>query len=422
LEAPLDVLVRFHEVALKGKNQPRFVKQLVDNVCRATVGLGVKRVWAGRMVIRMSLQRDADWQPVRERVEQVFGAVKFALAHRIAFDYDAIADKVAELVDEREFATFRISAHRADKRFPVSSKDMNIRLGDLVRERSGARVDLKHADLDVHVEVLPGEAFVYTDAYRGNGGLPVGTAGRVAVLMSGGIDSPVATWRMMRRGCTATLIHFHSFPLVEGRSREKARELAEKLNAYQYDTRLYLVPFADVQQRIILSVPGPLRVVAYRRFMVRIAEAIGRREGARALVTGESLGQVGSQTLPNIATVDEVAGMPILRPLVGMDKSEIIEQAEAIGTYETSILPDEDCCTLFVPKSPSTAVRSEQIVAFERELDVAALVADAVEGAELVEYHAPVAEVGPYHADTRTVRRTGGHRRAEERKQGAGSW
>ena len=159
-------------------------------------------------------------------------------------------------------------------------------------------------------------------------------------MMSGGIDSPVAAWRMMRRGCKAVLVHFHSFPLVEGRSRDKAKELAESLNGWQYDTRLHLVPFADVQRRVILEVPGPLRVIAYRRFMVRIAEAIAVREGAQALVTGESLGQVGSQTLRNIATVDEAASMPILRPLVGMDKSEIIAQAEAIGTFETSIQPD----------------------------------------------------------------------------------
>ena len=386
---PRDVLIRFHEIGLKGRNRPMFIKQLVDNVRRATIGTGVSRVWSGRMIVRMSLDENADWEAVRDRVSRVFGAVKFAPAHRVALDYDAIAEAVAGVADEREFKTFRITAHRADKRFPMTTRDLNVRLGDLVRERSGARVDLKNAELDVHVETMANEAFVYADEFRACGGLPVGTAGRVVVLMSGGIDSPVATWRMMKRGCRATLVHFHSFPLVEGRSREKARELAEILNAYQYDTRLLLVPFADVQKRIILTVPGPLRVVAYRRFMVRIAEAIALREGARALITGESLGQVGSQTLPNIATVDEVASMPILRPLVGMDKQEIIEQAEAIGTFETSILPDEDCCTLFVPKSPSTAVRAEEIAAYEEEMDVGEMVAAAVEAAELVEYHMP---------------------------------
>ena len=291
--------------------------------------------------------------------------------------------------DEREFASFRITAHRADKRFPVKSNEMNVRLGAMVARRSGARVDLRTPEVEIKIDVLPEDAFVWADEYPAAGGLPVGTAGRVAVLMSGGIDSPVATWRMMRRGCKATLVHFHSFPLVEGRSREKAQELAERLNAFQYDTRLFLVPFAEVQQRVILTVPGPLRVVAYRRFMVRIAETIARREGAKALVTGESLGQVGSQTLINMATVDEAAKMPVLRPLVGMDKQEIIEQAMDIGTFETSILPDEDCCTLFVPRSPSTAVRIDDISERERNLDVDELVAGAVKAAELVEFHMP---------------------------------
>jgi thiamine biosynthesis protein ThiI len=206
---------------------------------------------------------------------------------------------------------------------------------------------------------------------------------------------------MLKRGCRATLVHFHSFPLVEGRSREKAKELAEKLNAFQYDTRLLMVPFADLQQRLIVSVPGPLRVVAYRRFMVRIAEVLARREGAGALVTGESLGQVSSQTLQNIAIVGEVAGLPILRQLVGMDKQEIIKQAEQIGTFETSILPDEDCCTLFVPRSPSTAVRPEEIARAEAGLDVAGLVAAAADAAEQMEYHTPLATAARAPSETR---------------------
>lgn len=389
MEPARDVLVRFHEIALKGKNHGLFVGQLVDNLRRATVGLGVERVWSGRMIVRLSLEPGAAWEPVRERIARVFGAVKFSLAYRVPKDFDAISAAVMETAAGREFGTFRISANRGDKRFGMSSMEMNVRLGDLVREQSGASVDLKRPELDLHVEILPDDAYVYAEGGRGAGGLPVGTAGKVAVLMSGGIDSPVATWRMMRRGCTATLVHFHSFPLVEGRSREKARELAEKLNTYQYDTRLFLVPFAEAQRSIILSVPGPLRVVAYRRFMIRIAEAIAKREGVRALVTGESLGQVGSQTLINMATVDEAAKMPVLRPLVGMDKQEIIEQAIDIGTFETSILPDEDCCTLFVPRSPSTAVRIDDISERERNLDVDELVAGAVKAAELVEFHMP---------------------------------
>ena len=389
MQQPRDVLVRFHEIGLKGKNQPMFVRRLVENLERATAGLGVERVWATRMLVRMRLAPEADWDAVRARAATVFGAVKFSIAARTEPAYENISALLSETADARSFDTFRISANRTDKTFPLTSHDLNVRLGDEIREATGARVNLSRPEADFRVEVGRDDAFVYADDYRGAGGLPVGTGGKVAVMMSGGIDSPVAAWRMMRRGCKAVLVHFHSFPLVEGRSRDKAKELAESLNGWQYDTRLHLVPFADVQRRVILEVPGPLRVIAYRRFMVRIAEAIAIREGAQALVTGESLGQVGSQTLRNIATVDEAASMPILRPLVGMDKSEIIAQAEAIGTFETSIQPDEDCCTLFVPRSPATAVRPGQIAEHEARLDVPALVAEAAAAAELFEYHAP---------------------------------
>ena len=390
MQQPRDVLVRFHEIGLKGKNQPMFVRRLVDNLERATAGLGVERVWATRMMVRMRLAPEADWEAVRARTATVFGAVKFSLAARTEPAYDAVSTLLHETAQARSFSTFRISANRTDKTFPLTSHDLNVRLGDEIREATGARVNLAHPEADFRVVVGRDDAFVYADDYRGAGGLPVGTGGKVAVMMSGGIDSPVAAWRMMRRGCKAVLVHFHAFPLVEGRSRDKAKELAESLNAWQYDTRLHLVPFADVQRRVILEVPGPLRVIAYRRFMVRIAEAIAVREGAQALVTGESLGQVGSQTLRNIATVDEAASMPILRPLVGLDKSEIIDQAQVIGTYETSILPDEDCCTLFVPRSPATAVKPEQIAEHEAKLDVVALVAEAAGAAEVFEYHAAV--------------------------------
>ncbi len=389
MQQPRDVLVRFHEIGLKGKNQPMFVRRLVENLERATTGLGVERVWATRMLVRMRLAPEADWESVRARTATVFGAVKFSLAARTEPEYAHISALLGETAGARSFDTFRISANRTDKTFPLTSHDLNVRLGDEIREATGARVDLAHPEADFRVVVGRDDAFVYADDYRGAGGLPVGTGGKVAVMMSGGIDSPVAAWRMMRRGCKAVLVHFHAFPLVEGRSRDKAKELAESLNAWQYDTRLHLVPFADVQRRVILEVPGPLRVIAYRRFMVRIAEAIAAREGAQALVTGESLGQVGSQTLRNIATVDEAASMPILRPLVGLDKSEIIDQAQAIGTYETSILPDEDCCTLFVPRSPATAVRPEQIAEHEARLDVPALVSEAAAVAKVFEYHAP---------------------------------
>ena len=382
------MLIRFHEIALKGKNRPVFVNALVAGIRRGTAGLGVRRVWSGHMLVCLSLEPDAEWDRVRARLATVSGIAKFSLVYRVPFNYPAIEAMVLELTESLEFDTFRISARRADKRFPLTSRELNVRLGRAVQDRSGARVDLTRPGLEVHVEVLPSEVFVYTEDEAGPGGLPVGSGGRTVTLMSGGIDSPVAAWRMVHRGCRTTLVHFHSFPLVEGRSREKARELAEVLTDYQYDTRLYLVPFAELQKRVVLGVPAPLRVVVYRRFMLRIAEAIARKEGAMALVTGESLGQVSSQTLRNIATIEQAVQTPVLRPLVGMDKQEIIGQAQRIGTYDISILPDEDCCSLFVPKSPSTRATVEQVEPLEAELDVEALVDQAVAAAEVAEYHA----------------------------------
>lgn len=390
MNEPRDVLIRVHEIALKGRNRPMFVAALARNLQRATNGLGVRRVWATQMAVRVELEPGADWGAVKRRIGTVAGVAKFSAAYRTTADFDAIAALVREVTRDRRFATFRISARRADKRFPLTSQQLDERLGDQVRMESGAHVDLTHAELDVRVDVRSQEAFVYTDDEPGPGGLPVGTGGHVVALMSGGIDSPVAAWRMTHRGCRVTLVHFHSFPLVEGRSREKARELAEVLTGYQYDTRLYLVPFAPVQQQIVLSVPPPERVVLYRRFMVRIAEAIARRDDAKALVTGESLGQVGSQTLTNIATVDAAATLPVLRPLVAMDKQEIVREAQRIGTFDLSILPDEDCCQLFVPKSPSTAVGLRTAERMEAALPVADLVAQAVAAAEVREWHAPM--------------------------------
>ena len=231
------------------------------------------------------------------------------------------------------------------------------------------------------MEVLPDEAFVYAGRTPGPGGLPVGTSGVVAALLSGGIDSPVAAWRMMKRGCRVVFVHFHSVPYLPATSQAKARALAERLTAWQYESCLCLVPLGEIQREVVLSVPPPLRVVVYRRLMVRIAEALGRRHGAQALVSGESLGQVASQTLTNLARINEAAGVPLLRPLIGMDKLEITAEAKHLGTYEISIEPDADCCTLFTPRHPSTGVSSSELTRAESRLDMARLVSQGCEGA-----------------------------------------
>jgi len=261
--------------------------------------------------------------------------------------------------------------------------------GRRVLEDVGCRVDLAEPDLTIHIEILFKDAFVYADKRTGAGGLPVGVSGTVATLLSGGIDSPVAALRMMRRGCKSVLVHFHSYPMTTAASQEKAVRLTEILNEYQFTSRLHLVPFLETQRRIQTSTPPQYRVVLYRRFMMRIAEAIARREGAAALVTGESLGQVASQTLENIAAIEAVAGLPVLRPLIGTDKQEIIEESRKAGLYDVSILPDEDCCSLLVPRRPVTRSEPAELEALEAGLDVAGLVESSLERSYLRRFGGP---------------------------------
>jgi thiamine biosynthesis protein ThiI len=273
---------------------------------------------------------------------------------------------------------------------------LNRELGAFVLERvrgQGVRVDLDEPETEIRVEVLPSETFVYADPVPGPGGLPVGASGTVAALLSGGIDSPVAAWRMMKRGCRVVFVHFHSVPYLPPTSQAKARALVERLTEWQYRSQLFLTPLGEIQREVVLAVPPPLRVIVYRRMMVRIAEALARSVGAQALVTGESLGQVASQTLTNICRVDEVAGLPILRPLIGMDKLEITAEAQRLQTFETSIEPDADCCSLFVPPHPSTRVASHEIQAAEAKLDLGRLIRLGVEGAQAETFEFPRARL-----------------------------
>src|SRR2546427_9386870 len=387
------IVLRYHEIALKGRNRPFFVRRLVENVERATAGLPVGRVRRASARLLLPLADAAAWPAVRERLARMFGVVNFALANQHALATRA-GDPAAELGHLGEaivarlqgvaLPSFRVRTKRSDKRFALTSPEVNAALGRMIQAATGAAVDLDAAALTVAVDILPGRAFLSLEKAPGAAGLPVGASGRVLALLSGGIDSPVAAWRMMRRGCRVDLVHFHSVPFLDRTSQEKARELGWLLAAWGLEADLYLVPFGEVQRQIVAGVGRPLRVVLYRRMMLRIAEAIARRTGAEALVTGESLGQVASQTLANLAVIEAAAGLPVLRPLVGTDKSEITAEAVRIGTFETSTLPDQDCCSLFVPRHPATRAHLADVLAAEERLDVAALVAAAVAGTERV--------------------------------------
>ncbi len=375
------VVIHYQEIALKGKNRPWFVARLVRNLKEATKDLDIQSVHVLPGRIEMVLGPSLAWDAVRDRVANVFGIANFARAGRAPLDVDAIAQEILKDLGPENPPTFRLSARRSDKRFPLTSPQIEREVGGRIKEARGWTVNLDDPALTIHVETLATEAFYFFGKERGAGGLPVGSSGKVACLLSGGIDSPVAAWRMMRRGCRVLFVHFHSYPILSRASQEKARELARSLAHFQYHSRLLLVPFGEIQQRVVLAVAPPLRVVIYRRLMMRIAERIARLNRAQALVTGEVVGQVASQTLENMANIDAVVSMPVLRPLVGMDKEEIMAEAQRLGTYAISIIPDQDCCTLFTPRHPATKAKRHEVERAEAGLPIDEIVDQAVKAA-----------------------------------------
>ena len=388
-------IIHYHELALKGRNRPFFEQRLARNIRSAVRDVGGKQVDTLQGRIRVILQPDASWPLVRERLARVFGIANFSLAQSAPFDddttrlLDPLKSAIGEAIQDVAFAKFRVSAKRSDKRLPMTSMDVEREIGAHVCQLTGKTVDLRQPDITIHIETLIKDAYYFLHREEGAGGLPLGTSGKVACLLSGGIDSPVAAYRLMKRGCPAVFIHFHGRPYVSRASEEKVRELAELLTRYQSNSRLYLVPFGDIQRQIVLGAPSAFRIVLYRRMMIRIAEELARRERCWALVTGDSLGQVASQTAENISVVEEASGLPILRPLIGMDKLEITQQAQKIGTFQTSIEPDEDCCRLFVPPHPSTRTELDHIHKIERGFDLIALVKQGLDKVELADLTFP---------------------------------
>ena len=386
------VVVHYHEIALKGRNRPWFISRLVRNLRNATADLDVREVRPLMGRIELVLGPSVEWDPIRARLERVFGIANFSRAGRSSLDLDALASAILNDLGEEQASSFRVSARRADKRFPLTSPQIEREVGGRIKLARGWKVDLEHPELTIHLEVLTDDAFYYFGKDRGAGGLPTGVSGRVACLLSGGIDSPVAAYRMMRRGCSVILVHFHSYPIVSRTSQEKVRELAALLTRYQQHSRLYLVAFGEIQRQVVLSVPPPLRVVIYRRLMMRIAQELARASRARALVTGEVIGQVASQTLENMSVIGSVVTLPVFRPLIGMDKDEITVEAQRLGTYPISIVQDEDCCQLFTPRHPATKSRPREVEAAERALPIDEIVGRAVADVVVEEFRFPVVE------------------------------
>ena len=385
------VLVHYSEVALKGKNRPWFIHRLVRNLHMALAGLSVREIRTPVGRIEIVLGREEVLPEVRDRLSRVFGVANYSAAVHVPLDFEGMARAIVDRLPPTDAAkTFRIHVRRADQNYPIPSPVLARDLGSRVWHARGWQVDLDEAELVVSVEIVPGAAYCYIGREPGPGGLPTGTAGRVLALLSGGIDSPLAAWRMMKRGCHVTLVHFHSAPFVSTASQDKVRRLAAVLTRYQLRTRLYLVPFGELQRLVTLGVPGDLRVVVYRRLMLRIAQRLARDARARALVTGDVIGQVASQTLDNMTVIDRATPMTILRPLVGLDKEEIIAQAQKLGTFGISIEPDEDCCTLFTPRHPETHARHTAVVNAEATLPMDEMVKTAAAAAVVEDLSYPV--------------------------------
>ncbi len=347
----------YGEIGVKGKNRRFFEKRLLLNIKRLLPQSEV-RLLRGRVVVFLGEKE------VSDVLRKIPGISYFFNGFVVDSDIDTIRENLLYLAKEEKFNSFRVTVKRSDKSFPISSMELASILGGEIVKETGKRVDLHNPERNFYVEVTEKETYLYFEKIKGVGGLPVGTGGRAVSMLSGGIDSPVSSFRMIKRGMELVFVHFHAYPSTSKRSIEKVESIVKKLSLFQGSCVLYLVPFDNIQKSILVSAQSSLRVLLYRRFMVRIAEKVAEVENAKAIVTGESLGQVASQTVENMIVTGSVTNLPILRPLVGYDKEEIIEEAKKIETYDISILPDDDCCVRFIPKSPRT---KSSIVLLERE-------------------------------------------------------
>ena len=371
-------LVHYGEIGLKGKNRSYFENRLVQNIRRSLKGMGCADVYRIYGRILVPLQPDSDITAIREKLCKVVGIAHFALACVTEQNIEAIQTAALKWIQDRVFETLKVETKRANKSFPMTSPEISAAVGGYLIEHTGARANMRNPDLTCQIEIVENSAYIRVEKIQGIGGLPVGVSGKVLVMLSGGIDSPVAAWRMMRRGAKVIYVHFYSYPYTDKASLEKVKALAQLLAVWNFRTTIYLVPFADIQREIVTKTPAPYRVILYRRYMARIAQRLAKVVKADALVTGESLGQVASQTLGNLRAIEDAVEMPILRPLIGDDKEEIIRLAQQIKTFEISTLPHDDCCSLFVPDHPATNASVESVRAAEMNLEPDALIEQAL--------------------------------------------
>ena len=383
------ILLHYSEIGLKGANRKTFENQLAKNIRRSLQGLidaRINQVY-GRFII--SLPKEFDWQMISQRLKKVVGLAHFALAVQVEQDIEKITRVACEVMRPIRFDSFRVTARRIQKNFPIKSDKIAATVGAAIQAESRARVDLTHPEAVCYIDIVENVALVYAKKIPGVRGLPVGSSEKAVSLLSSGIDSPVASWKIITRGVKLIFVHFHSAPYTSPASINNTKRLVKVLTEYQLSSKLYCIPFLEVQQAIMVNVDPAYRVVLYRRSMLRMAERVAHREKAKALITGESIGQVASQTLTNMQVISEAASLPILRPLSGSDKEEIIRTARHIGTFDISIEPYEDCCSLFVPEHPVTRANMEIVHNAEQNIRLFPLEEQAVKSAEIFRFAFP---------------------------------
>jgi len=393
------ILIHYGEIALKGKNRNFFEAQLIQNIKSQLEAfapgsfINVAKI-SGGILVKLNDTGVKDKVKVEDSLLHTFGIANFSFAASVGQDIEKIKDACWELIKDEEFKTFRVTTQRSNKQYAMSSMEIDRAVGEYVFEKLnekfargesafGGKVSLKNPDCECFIMILDELALVASRKIQGLGGMPVGTGGKAMVLMSGGFDSPVAAWWLLKRGVQLRFAHFHSAPYTSKASIEKVVALTNQLKEYGASTKIFLIPFADVQKEIMLNCPDKFRIILYRRLMLRLAEELARKEKCLALITGDSVGQVASQTLENILAVSEAATLPIFRPLIGMDKEEIMQKARRIGTYDISILPHDDCCTRLMPKKPETRAKLDEVLESEKALDIPRLLQETLAKIEI---------------------------------------
>ena len=382
------ILLKCGEISLKGLNRPKFEQKLADNVAAAIGNLGKFSIKKSQSMLYVEpLEDGIDMQEAVSRLKKVFGIANICPAVRCAKDMESIKRTAVECMKNIDCLgrTFKVESKREDKKFPLNSPQISREVGGaILKNIEGLKVDVHNPDILVQVEVRA-EAYIFAEKFSGAGGMPVGSSGRAALLLSGGIDSPVAGWMIAKRGVKLDAVYFHSPPYTSERAKDKVIDLAKIVSKYARDINLYVVPFTDIQLDIIEKCPKNYLTVIMRRIMMRIAEKIAVQNNDTALITGESIGQVASQTMEALYCTNSAVSMPVFRPCIGMDKEEIVTISKKIDAYETSIQPYEDCCTIFVPKHPKTKPKLDEITDAEKNLtDIEGMIETAIENAEVI--------------------------------------